>query len=467
MKSKTHVRPRPSTRFQVAASESLSDKTSLLDVSASLKASFLCGLVEVGGSAKYLNKKTSSSRQCSVTLGYHVTTEFKELMISELETPNPELFDMTDATHVVSGVLYGADALMEFQEMASDDSKKQEIQGNLTVMIKKIPTIEISGDGSLNMDDQDKKKVQNFRCKFHGDFYLKELPSTYEEAVKVYKELPSLLGEKGEKAVPVKVWLYPLSKLSNTESKLKRMITETLVSQLEKVMDEFHQAEVRTNDLLKRSTEIKAKDIVHKLEKFQSSLRVFTTELLRKMADLIPAIRGGNMEETALRDLLKSQDASGFSGKEMEQWLDGKETEINVVTMNIKKLKCEIKLPGPELDSLLMDPDVKDVYVFNFTSLSYEEPYLKTISKAVENFKSGSAISTPEQDPTQEVPWYKRPDVKENLASSHSVFKSAPFKNKVISFIPDPEHPGASVRWYHQSALKEPHVTSIPVQLCK
>ncbi|XP_042559965.1 neoverrucotoxin subunit beta-like [Clupea harengus] len=431
MKSKTHVSPQPSTRFQVTGSESLSDKTSLLDVSASLKVSFLGGLVEVGGSAKYLNKKTSSSRQCSVTLGYHVTTEIKELMISELQTPNPELFDMTDATHVVSQVLYGADALMEFQEMASDDSEKQEIQGKLHVMIKKIPLVDISGDGSLNMDDEDKKRVQNFSCKFFGDFYLKDIPSTYEEAVKVYKQLPSLLGEKEEKAVPVKVWLYPLSKLTNTESKLKRMISERLVSAVEKVMDDFHRAEMRTNDLLKSSNEIKAKDIVHKLEMFQSSLRVFTTEFLRKMAGLIPAIRGADLEETALRDLLKSKDASGFSGKEMEQWLDGKETEINVVTMNIKQLNCEIKPPGPALESFLMHPDVKDVFVFSFTSLSYEEPYLKTITKAVENFKSGSTSSTPEQDPTQEVPWYRRPDVYDNLASSRSVFDSASFKNKL------------------------------------
>ncbi|XP_031419340.1 stonustoxin subunit beta-like, partial [Clupea harengus] len=464
IQSKTRVSPQPNTRLQVSMSESLSEKTSLLDVSASVKASFLCGLVEVGGSAKYLNQKTSSSRQCSVTLGYHVNTEVKELMISELETPKPELFAMTDATHVVTQVLYGADAFMEFQEMASDDSKKQEIQGNLTVMIKKIPTIEISGDGSLNMDDQDKKKVKNCSCKFNGDFYLKDLPSTFEEAVKVYKELPSLLGEKGEKAVPVKVWLYPLSKLSNTESKLKRMISETLVSQLEKVMDEFHQAEVRTNDLLKSSKEIKAKDIIRKLKTFQNSLRFFTAQFLRKMSGLIPAIRGGNMEETALRDLLKSRDASGFSGKEMEQWLDGKETEINVVTMNIKAIPdYMIKAEGFELETFLMGPKVIDAFVFCFTSLIYEEPYLKKISQAVENFKCGSTSSTPEQDPTQEVPWYKRQDVNENLRSSRRLFESASFK-KVISFIPDPERPGAAVRWYRESVLMDPHVTSLPLQ---
>ncbi|XP_031419300.1 cytolytic toxin-alpha-like [Clupea harengus] len=465
IESKTRVRPQPFTRLQVAASESRSAKTSLLDVSASLKASFFCGLVEVGGSAHYLNEKTSSSRQCSVTLSYQDTTEFKELMISELKTLYPEVSKKTDATHVVSGVLFGANAHMEFQEMASDDSNKQNIQGNLHVMIKKIPSIEISGDGSLNMDEDDKKNVQNFSCKLYGDILLKKLPSTYEEAVTVYKNLPSM-WDKGEKGVPVKVWLYPLSKLTNTESKLKRLISETLVSAVEEAMDEFHQAEKRTNDLLRSSTEIKAVDIVHQLETFQSSLRVFTTEFLSKMTYLIPAIRGGDLDETALRDLLKSQDASGFSGKEMEQWLDGKETEINVVTMNINKLpNNKIKPPGPELDSFLMDPDVTDAVVFSFTSLSNEEPYLKKISKAVENFKSGYNISTPEQDRREEVPWYKRPDVWDTLHLSRSVFNDVPLQNKVISFISDPAHPGASVRSYHKGSLKDENLAK--PQLCK
>ncbi|XP_076134769.1 stonustoxin subunit beta-like [Alosa pseudoharengus] len=404
IKSKTIINPQPETRFQVAVSEILSEKTSLLDVSASLKASFIGGLVQVGGSAKYLNKKTSSARQCSVTLKYHLTTEFKELLIRELETPSD--LDKTDATHVVVGVLYGAHALMEFQQTASDASSKQEVQGNLNVIIKKIPLIDISGDGRLQVDAKDMEKVKTMSCEFYGDFHLEDLPSSYEEAVKVYKKLPSLMGEKGEKAVPVKVWLYPLSNLSNTESKLKTMISDVLVSAVEKVMDDFHQAEIRTNDLLERSGQIKAEDIVHKLEQFQSSLRGFTVEILRNMGELIPAIRGGTMEENTLGDLLKYQDASGFSKEDMNLWLDGKETEINVVTTHIKKIQdYTIKSPGIELESFLIDTDVRYAFVFSFTSLSYEEPYLKKISQAAENFRSGSTFSTAEQDPIAEVPW--------------------------------------------------------------
>ncbi|XP_041959472.1 stonustoxin subunit alpha-like [Alosa sapidissima] len=222
----------------------------------------------------------------------------------------------------------------------------------------------------------DKERVKNFKCRFYGDTQLKRLLK--KKAVKVYKELPSLLGKKGEKVVPVKVWLYPLSKLINTKLKLKRAISETLVPVAEKAFDDFQQTKIRTNDLLEVSREIEVEDIITKLEKFQSSLSVFTVEFLRKMAVLIPAIRAGNAEETALRDLLMSQDASGFSGKEMEQWLDGKETEINTVTMYRKLLPgYMIKTPGPELDTFLMDPKVKDALVFSFTSLNDEEVYLK------------------------------------------------------------------------------------------
>lgn len=498
IKSKITISPQPNTRFQVEASESLSEKLNLLDVSASVKASFCAGLIEVGGSAEYLTEKTSSTHQCRVTLNYHVTTDLKELIISDLKAPNPVLLANTEATHVVSQVLYGADALMEFQETASDGSSKQEIQGNLHLMINKIPGISFSGDGSLNMTDTDKKKVKNFSCKFYGDLQLTELPTTFEEAVKVYKKLPSLLGEKGEKAVPVKVWLYPLSKFSDTTSKLKRMISETIVSAVEKVMDDFHSAEIRTNDLLERSKEIKAEDIVSKLEQFQSRLRVFTTEFLQKMSDLIPAIREGTMEESSLSELLNSQEASGFSGKDMEQWLHEKETEINVVTMYISKLNSTIKSPGCELSTFLMNPDVTDAFVFSFTSMSYEEPYLKKISQVTKNLtedvtwdrktdvqkillslpchikailKSKNMtylntiwpvaknpnILTSEREPTED-PWYNRGEVKEALNSALSVYNKIPFESKVISYFPEPNHPGASVQWYHNADLKNPHI---------
>ena len=66
---KDHIRERPQNYndFEIVASESIADKTSALNVEASLKGSFFCGLVEVGGSAKYLNDNKTSKNQARVT----------------------------------------------------------------------------------------------------------------------------------------------------------------------------------------------------------------------------------------------------------------------------------------------------------------------------------------------------------------------------------------------------------------
>lgn len=148
------------------------------------------------------------------------------------------------------------------------------------------------------MNDEDKEKVKNINCKFYGDFQVKETPSKYEQAVNVYDKLPSLLGKKAENAAAVKVWLYPLCKFNNTESKLKKIIANLQLFEIEDVMDAFHKAETRTNDLLESSKKIKAEDIVHKLKQFQSSLKVFSINFLQTIADLILAIRAGNEKDT-------------------------------------------------------------------------------------------------------------------------------------------------------------------------
>uniref|UniRef100_A0A3Q3MI92 Uncharacterized protein n=1 Tax=Mastacembelus armatus TaxID=205130 RepID=A0A3Q3MI92_9TELE len=196
-------RPKPNSDFEIVASESIEDKSSVLKVEASLKASFLSGLVEVEGSAKYLNDQKTSKNQARVTLTYKTTTKFKELSMNHLGRGNMKhqyVFDKGIATHVVTGILYGAQAFFVFDREVSEKENHQDIQGNLKVMIKKNSLL---------------SNVEKFSCKFHGDFSLEKNPVTFQDAVEVYKSLPKLLGANGENAVPVKVWLLPLASLDS------------------------------------------------------------------------------------------------------------------------------------------------------------------------------------------------------------------------------------------------------------
>ncbi|KAL1268503.1 hypothetical protein QQF64_033866 [Cirrhinus molitorella] len=70
--------------LKFSSSDSLSSKASLLDVSAALKASFLGGLVEVGGSAKYLRNTKSSNQQSRATIHYSEPQDSSKLTMTQL-----------------------------------------------------------------------------------------------------------------------------------------------------------------------------------------------------------------------------------------------------------------------------------------------------------------------------------------------------------------------------------------------
>lgn len=265
-------RSKPSNEFEIVASESISGKSSALNVEASLKASFLGGLVQVDGSAKYLNDTKSSRNQARVTLKYKATTKFQQLSMNHLGTKNvkhPYVFDKGLATHVVTAILYGAQAFFVFDRDVSEQENHQDVQGNLKVTIKKIPLLSVEGEGSLKMEDKDKESVHKFSCRFYGDFCLPKPPTTFQGAVEVYQSLPGLLGDK---AVPVMVWLLPLTTLDSSAAKLVRQISTGLVQEAQRALEDFSELEMRSNDVLGTSTAQQFPQIGKKKLKFQRNV---------------------------------------------------------------------------------------------------------------------------------------------------------------------------------------------------
>ncbi|XP_029930633.1 verrucotoxin subunit beta-like [Myripristis murdjan] len=313
-------RPQPNSEFEIVASESLEDKSSALNVQASLKASFLAGLVEVGGSAKYLNDSKISKNQARVTLKYKTTTKFQELSMNHLGRDNvkhPYVFDKGIATHVVIGILYGAQAFFVFDREVSENENYQDIEGNLKVMIEQIPGLVVQGQDSLQMTETDTANVQNFSCKFHGDFNLQRNPVSFQDAIQVYQSLPKLLGANGENAVPVKVWLMPLKILDSSAAQLVRQISIRSVMEAQSFLEDFNELEMRCNDAMKNSTTQQFPQIGKKLKTFKELLSEYKLEFQRTLAKKLPSIRGGGEEEALLAEVLKKRHFSPFSSKNL------------------------------------------------------------------------------------------------------------------------------------------------------
>ncbi|KAI4797515.1 hypothetical protein KUCAC02_025038 [Chaenocephalus aceratus] len=434
---KDHIGERPQhyNDCDIVASESIEDKSKALNVEASLKASFLGGLVQVGGSAKYLNESKTSKNHARVTLNYQATTKFHELSMNHLGDvkKHQSVFEKGIATHVVTGILYGAQAFFVFDREVSVNENHRDIQGNLKVMIKNIPCLSIEGKGLVKMEDKDKANVEKLSCRFFGDFLIPKPPTSFQEAVEVYQSLPKLLGANGENAVPVKVWLLPLTCLDSTAAKLVRQISIGLVEECQSVLEDLSDLEMRFNDALRTQTAQQFPQIGNKLKTFKQKCSQFKLEFQRTLAKKLPSIRGGGEEEAVLAEELRKTCSSPFNSKDLNEWMDCKEREIYTV-MSLTDMMTNTKIISSQTDLNKESFKAEQAVCFVFTSLGRDEPYLSTLS----NYLKQTPKPDDAQDPHPPDQWYnsrREMEAMRHKAKLFSDFAEANKENKNITFL--------------------------------
>uniref|UniRef100_A0A8C1R0U4 Fibronectin type-III domain-containing protein n=2 Tax=Cyprinus carpio TaxID=7962 RepID=A0A8C1R0U4_CYPCA len=362
-------RPQINTDFTVTASDSIKDKSNLLNIEGALNLSVLGGLVQVSGAAKYLKDNKTSFIQQRLTLHYHSTCEFKELTVNQL--PSENIPDDDNATHVVTGILYGADACFVFDRQVSSDENKSTVKGEVKVALEKLlGVISIDANADLNMNDTEKTAVKNFTCTFYGDFQLPSNPTTFEDAMKVFADLPKLLKDNQKLAVPLRVWLYPLHKLHSRASKLQRDISMDLIQETESVIESLYTAEMKCSDLLEDSPAVAFAAFHDKILQMKQNCYKYKLRLVKKLGSLLPNIRGDVMKETTLNDLLQEHDASPFNDSDLTEWLKERESESEIIKSVLRQLKdCGAHVED-NIDAIMMDLEVGNLVSYTFTSLN-------------------------------------------------------------------------------------------------
>ncbi|XP_053197837.1 neoverrucotoxin subunit beta-like [Scomber japonicus] len=446
-----------STNFHITASDSIESKSSLLDVEASLKASFLGGLIEVGGSAKYLNDKKKFKNQSRVTLQYKTTTNFKQLSMTKLANLDEQqkgVIEKSSATHVVTGILYGANAFFVFDSEKLDASSVQEIQGSMEAVIKKIPKFDIQGKVDIKMTEEEKALTNKFSCKFFGDLILESNPATFVEAVKTYVDLPKLLGENKENAVPLKVWMMPLKNFDSKAAESKGEISTVILKTAEDTLEGLRQFEMRCNDSLADSVSEDFPQIRKSLRSFQRQCNNYTSALQQAMAKTVISIREGKEDESSLKKLLEDREKSPSSNEKLSKWLDHKEREINVIGSCVDMMKgtnTKIVPNQSELDEEVLAPGVEDALCFVFTSLESADSCLK----AMQNYSRSLELRS-----IDEEPWYFSNEVltkmREKAKAFHDLAK--PLKNSssvrfLATAIANEKHKGVTIYHYNEGIL--------------
>ncbi|XP_073720506.1 uncharacterized protein [Misgurnus anguillicaudatus] len=461
-----NVRPQPNTDFKIITSDSSEDKKQALNVSASLEASFLCGLVSVKGSADFFNDKKKSRHQSRVSLQYRTTSRFEQLTMEHLGAGNFKhcnVFEEGSATHVVTALLYGAQAFFIFDREVSSNENYQDIQGDLQASIKLIPLISIEGQASLKMSESEQEKTNKFSCTFHGDFALDNNPVTYLDAIKVYSELPKLLGENEEKAVPMTAWLYPLKKLDSAAAQLVREISVGLVRRAQRIIDELDDCDIQCQDMMKENIAIQFPEIKSKLRKFKDLCSEYKLVFQKRLCKLLPSIRGGGNEEQDLVDVLNSKERSPFQSALIAEYLKDREREINVVR-SYQEIMNQVPLlsSSNDLDKVVLNATNDYVIVFALSSLNEKETYLTDLENYLKkpSCNKGDPLSYEPGSTMKVEKWFSSGDVtaltRKNIQAFLD-FKQANDKRRNIEFgiasIPDKLSTAASIHVFERGRL--------------
>uniref|UniRef100_A0A8C2BC61 Fibronectin type-III domain-containing protein n=1 Tax=Cyprinus carpio TaxID=7962 RepID=A0A8C2BC61_CYPCA len=409
------TKPQINTVFTVTASDSIEDKSRLLNIDGCLKLSFLGGLINVGGAANFLKDTKKSFNQQRLTLHYHSTSKFEELIMNRFPSGEMAHYDNDVATHVVTAVLYGADACFVFDREVSSDENKREIAVDVSAVFGKLKGI--SAGANINLNHNQKTAAQKFRCTFYGDFQLPCNPTSFEDAMKVFEDLPKLLGENKELAVPLRVWLYPLDKLFSRVVKFQHEISIGLSTDIESVIESLSTTEMKCIDLLTDTPALTFTEFHDKINDMKKNCYQCRLSLMKKLGSLLPQIRGKFIEDTALIDLLNDHEKSPFEKNALEQWLKEKEEESDI----IKSLVTQLNDSGAKVEKLnknLMHLTVTHLVIYTFTSLGRPNVLLSK--------QKSYLSSTKENEEKSSQPEHKSwltPEIQMTMRNNLEVFK--------------------------------------------
>ncbi|XP_059411032.1 uncharacterized protein LOC132144237 [Carassius carassius] len=413
------ARPQINTNFSVTASDSIKDKSKLLNIEGALNLSVLGGLVQVSGAAKYLKDTKTSFIQQRLTLHYHSTCEFKELTVNQLTPEN--IPDDDNATHVVTGILYGADACFVFDRQVSSDENKSRVKGEVKMALEKLSVISIDSNADLDMNDIEKTAVKNFTCTFYGDFQLPSNPTTFEAAMKVFADLPKLLKDDQKLAVPLRVWLYPLHKLHSIASKLQKDISMDLIQETESVIESLYTAEMKCSDLLEDSPAVAFAPFHDKILQMKQNCYKYKLRLVKKLGSLLPNIRGDVMKETTLNDLLQEHEESPFNNSDLTEWVKERESESEIIKSVLRQLKDYGAQLEVNIDAIMMDLEVGNLVSYTFTSLDCSDIILQKQKIYLSSSTKGEKV---EISPDNKQKSWLTAKIRKTMRRNLEIFKS-------------------------------------------
>ncbi|KAF4104390.1 hypothetical protein G5714_015377 [Onychostoma macrolepis] len=298
-------------------------------------------------------------------------------------------------------------------------------------------------------------------------------PVSFEKAVEVYDSLPMLLGSKDERAVPLKVWLYPLKKLDKSSvSAALTGVSENLIQRAENILEHLRKqiriCEDMETDYDNLTVMAWFPALTEKLQNFSELLQDYRTEFQRKTAEIIESLNIIEEErEKNLQELIRNGDQSPFSLENTQHWLEKKKAELAVLN-GCRAGNITIVKSQQELQRVINDPLMSSVFCFTISSMEADDSFFKALKQHIELMKKSTLTMSEEH--IEHMPncikakdslWSLKPVcISQKVLSDLKVFIAAKETNEdakqtkfIAALVPDDGDYEFSVQFYHAGRI--------------
>lgn len=200
------------------------DQFSHLDIDSSLRLNLYAGLIDIGGSGKYLLSSKSTDSSIKGSFYYKLVKEDDELMIENLwadaisNNESEKIFNVPvlfgamsqNATHIVVKRQFGADLFFTFESKKGDKEMLKKIETRVQVAVTDIASVNLGVSNERNTHSN----YEDIHVSFYGD---SKPPSKYKGTVDSVLECLQEIGEMTTEPKQMKWILYPIEHLSKLQ----------------------------------------------------------------------------------------------------------------------------------------------------------------------------------------------------------------------------------------------------------
>jgi hypothetical protein len=367
------------TSVELVMSDSIQDKFHKLDIEAELQISLLAGLVKLSGSGAYLNEEKKSARAQSMSLVYRIRTINEEFMLRQnrgkVDIEILKAGGNLQATHVVVGIDWGAVCSITCQYENTDGKDETTVKGALGVHLEKLKaSVDVKGSARVEYKDDKKEKLDSFtfKCKSDVSTTDKELPTTFEGALELARNLPKIVQQtNGGKGVPVLYMLMPLeavTKICRLQVTLElhyASIREDIIKRAAQVMESIIKKRQRLFDIQKdlhALGDYVPEKSLSAIDKYIDDITVDESAFQSKLQEIVTKIRREEAEISSLEQFLSETMAESSPLAKYEAYIRQFQGDFNAVNTIKAWKKRGINYLGKK-DQLITD-DAKVLYVF-------------------------------------------------------------------------------------------------------